>query len=130
MTRSAGAAAASPTCSVGRDGLGARRPRPGLAAAHLGWRLGGLGPAGGAGHDHHGLLWWLGRLWPVAMVVAFEREVAHLALDHPRQGAQPAWGQQVPQRLSDRLPGRPGQPPRGKTRPGWSPGAARCAGCG
>jgi hypothetical protein len=90
----------------------------------------GLGSAGGAGHDHDGLVWWLGRLWPVAMAVALEREVAHLALDHPRQGAQPAQGQQVPQRLSDRLPCRPGQPPRGKTRPGWSLGASRCAGCG
>jgi hypothetical protein len=90
----------------------------------------GLGSAGGAGHDHGGLVWWLGRLWPVAMGVTLERELAHLALDRSRQAAQPAWGQQVPQRLSDRLPGGPGQPPRGKTRPGWSPGGGRCAGCG
>ncbi len=88
-----------------------------------------LGSTGGSGHDHHGLAWRLGRLRPVAMEAALEWEVAHLALDHSRQGAQPAWGQQVPQRLSDRLPGRPGQPPRGKTRPGWSPAAVRCAGC-
>ena len=26
------------------------------------------------------------------MLVAFERELAHLALDHPRPGTQPAWG--------------------------------------
>jgi len=51
------------------------------------------GSAGGAGHDHHGLVWRLGRLWPVAMVDALAGEVAHLALDHPRQGAQPARGQ-------------------------------------
>jgi hypothetical protein len=90
----------------------------------------GLGSSGGAGHDHHGFVWRLGRLGPVAMAVALEREVAHLALDHPRGAAQPAWGQQVSQHLSDRLAHRLGQPPRGKTPPGWSPGAARCAGCG
>ena len=89
----------------------------------------GLGSSGGAGHDHHGFVWRLGRLGPVAMAVALEREVAHLALDHPREAAQPAWGQQVSQHLSDRLAHRLGQPPRGKTPPGWSPGAARCAGC-
>ena len=49
-----------------------------------------LGAAGGAGHDHDSLVWWLGRLRPVAMGVALERELAHLALDHPRQAAQPA----------------------------------------
>jgi hypothetical protein len=96
-------------------------PRPNAVA---------LGSTGGSGHDHHGLAWRPGRLWPVAMRITLEREVAHLALDHPRQGAQPARGQQMPQHLSGRLPCRPGQPPRGKTRPGWSPGAARCAGCG
>ena len=89
-----------------------------------------LGSTSGSGHDHHGVVWRLGRLWPVAMRIALEREVAHLALDHPRQGTQPAWGQQVPQHLSGRLPGGPDQPPRGKTRPGRSPGAARCAGYG
>src|SRR6266536_2725574 len=47
-----------------------------------------LGSAGGAGHDHRGLVWWLGRLRPVAMLVALAREVAHLALDHPRPGAE------------------------------------------
>ena len=77
-----------------------------------------LGSAGGVGHDHHGFVWWLGRLWPVAMPVALEGELAHLALDHPRQAAQASWGQQVPPQLSDRLPGRPDQPPRGKTPPG------------
>jgi hypothetical protein len=85
-------------------------PRPNAVA---------FGSTGGLGHGHHGLAWRLGRLRPVAMEVALEWEVAHLGLDDPRQGAQPPWGQQVPQRLSDRLPGRPGQPPRGKTRPGW-----------
>jgi hypothetical protein len=53
---------------------------------------GQLGSTGGSGHDHHGLAWRLGRLRPVAMEVALEREVAHLALDHPRPGPQPAWG--------------------------------------
>src|SRR5215208_2187240 len=80
----------------------------------------GLGSSGGAGHDHHGFVWRLGRLGPVAMAVALEREVAHLALDNPREAAQPAWGQQVSQHLSDRLAHRLGQPPRGKTPPGWS----------
>src|SRR5215211_7504437 len=78
-----------------------------------------LGSTGGSGHDHHGLAWRLGRLRPKEMAVALEWEVAHLAFDHPRQGTQPAWGQQVPQRLSDRLPGPPGQPPRGETRTDW-----------
>jgi hypothetical protein len=55
----------------------------------------------------------------VAMAVALAREVAHLALDRPRQGAEASWGEQVPQQLSDRLPGRPGQPPGGKGPPGW-----------
>jgi len=89
-----------------------------------------LGSSGSAGHDYHGLVWRPGRLGPVAVAVALAREVAHLALDHPREAAQPAWGQQVPQRLSGRLAGGPGQPPRGKTLPGWSPAGGRCAGCG
>ncbi len=51
-----------------------------------------LGSTGGAGHDHCGFVWRPGRLRPVAMAVALEWEIAHLALHHSRQGAQPAWG--------------------------------------
>jgi hypothetical protein len=43
-----------------------------------------LGSTGGSGQDHHGLAWRLGRLRPVAMEVALEWEVAHLARDDPR----------------------------------------------
>jgi hypothetical protein len=77
-----------------------------------------LGSTGGAGHDHYGLVWRLGRLWPVAMRIAFEREVAHLALDHPRQGAQPARGQ--PGAVAPPRPpaGSPWPAAGGKTRPG------------
>ena len=72
------------TLTIGTDGQGCgSRSRCNAVA---------LGSTGGSGQDHHGLAWRLGRLRPVAMEVALEWEVAHLALDHPRRGAQPAWG--------------------------------------
>jgi hypothetical protein len=88
-----------------------------------GWWVGGrwwssAGPFGPGGRDEDDrLMGRSGRLRPAAMGGALDAEVAHLALDDPRVGAQPPGGYRVPQQLSGRGRDGPGQPPRGKSRP-------------
>jgi hypothetical protein len=53
---------------------------------------------------------------PVLVVGAFDAEVAHLALDHPREGAQTAFGQQTLGDLPDAARERPGFRLRGGGR--------------
>jgi hypothetical protein len=58
------------------------------------WSAGPDGPGGRDQNDR--LVGWSGRLRPAAMGGALDAEVAHLALDDPRVGAQPPLGDQVP----------------------------------
>jgi hypothetical protein len=72
----------------------------------------------GRPYDDDGLGWerhWLG---PGAMLGALDAEVAHLALDHAREGAQPAGGQQPLGNLAGDGCQRLGRRLRG----GWPPG--------
>jgi hypothetical protein len=48
------------------------------------------------------------------MVGAFEVVVAHLALDHPGEGSQSAWGPLFGEDLGDGQPDGDGEPVRGK----------------
>src|SRR5215211_3490849 len=85
-------------------------------AVGLWWWSAGPDRPGGR-HQDDRLVGWSGRLRPAAMGGALDAEVAHLALDDPRVGAQPTLGDQVPQKLSYRGRDGPGQPPRGKSPP-------------
>src|SRR5215218_7049244 len=85
-------------------------------AVGLWWWSAGPDRPGGR-HQDDRLVGWSGRLRPAAMGGALDAEVAHLALDEPRVGAQPTLGDQVPQKLSYRGRDGPGQPPRGKSPP-------------
>jgi hypothetical protein len=81
------------------------------------WSSAGPNRPGGR-HQDDRLVGRSGRLRPAAMGGALDTEVAHLALDNPRVGAQPSRGHRVPQQLSGRGGDGPGQPPRGKSPPG------------
>src|SRR6266540_1641570 len=76
----------------------------------------------GCGQDADGLKGWHGRLWPGAMLGAFELVVAHLALHRSGEGPQPALGQQHGQQLVDHHADRGGELLRGERPPGRSPG--------
>jgi hypothetical protein len=95
-------------------------------------RLGASAACGGWGCWQYadGLGGWHGGLRPGAVGGAFELVVAHLALDRPGEGPQPAFGQQHGQQLVDHHADGRGELVRGKRPAPRSPGGGRPVGCG